>query len=164
MEGTDPRDSNKCLGHFARSTSHRLCHPDLPLARFLQVPHHVTRPNPCRVLELAPWPPHSLLYCPCKQPWPTCWKLERRGDSPARSPLPHWAKPGDHSCSSPSRAACVASFRLLRGGLWGATCATVIQALLIIAAPRCLQNRLAPCHLEQQRRKGRLSTATGLVC
>lgn len=42
------------------------CHPELPLARSLQVPHRVTRSIPCRVLELAPWPPHSLLYCPCK--------------------------------------------------------------------------------------------------
>lgn len=47
------------------------------IARSLQVPHHVTRPKPCRVLELAPWPPRSLLYCPCKHPRPTCWRHER---------------------------------------------------------------------------------------
>lgn len=31
------------------------------IARSLQVPHHVTRPKPCRGLELAPWPPLSAL-------------------------------------------------------------------------------------------------------
>ena len=34
LEGTDPRDSSKCLGHFARSTSHSLCHPELQNCSF----------------------------------------------------------------------------------------------------------------------------------
>lgn len=97
------------------------------------------------------------------QPLTTWRRHEKRGDSPVHCPLLHWAKPDGRSYSSPSRAACAGPFWPRREGMSGPP-VSATQTLLVIAPLRCLQNPLAPCPLQQQRRKARLSTATGLVC